>query len=462
MEKIRKTLGLDGGVAGKAGPIPATATDAGGGEQNGDITHLPERPGGYFVQMRHVPVLFPQIAREYHGRLAAAMEDIPVASANRPFDLATYYYIAGIRYVPKSIEYCLRAADAAGSMCDFAAANRYLQMAEHSAQWSEKSREVAVARLLVHCLEARVTARGSHRSDVLNEALKYLKEHPDSPAPLVLAAADLCYVEAHRSRKPELLQDAARLCRQIGEDSPSIPEKARRLHIMALSLPASQRAERIAALGSALHVVEKPADDDPKAMRCRAEIVNSLAKELGKSADSGDRERSRELFETRLKWETQRRLSDPHGRAMALGGLGRLHWFAVPRDADTAQRYFQEALEISEQICDSGAQVKLNSFLGACALEKGQAEEAMKYYSESAKLRGDRVDQWFSGIGLMRCFEALGRMDEFDAEAAILADLLKDEGPPPDCNPLLRQTLQNGPAKTCGPSVKRLRKQLGW
>ena len=226
--------------------------------------------------------------------------------------------------------------------------------------------------------------------------MQYLREHPDAPAALVLAAAELCYVEAHRSRKPELLQDATRLCRQIAESAPSIHEKARALHIMALSLPSSQRAERIAALTSARHVVEKPADDDPKAARCLAQIVNSLAKELGKSADAKDREQSRELFEMRLKWETQRRLNDPHGRAMALGGLGRLHWFADPRPAigcpeyparniDAAEGCFRDALEISEQICDSGAQVKLRSFLGACALEKGQVEDALAHYLVSRK-----------------------------------------------------------------------------
>lgn len=451
VEEIRRSLGLDEGE-----------------KQNGDITHLPERPKGCFAQMSNVPVLFPQLVREYHGRLAAALESVPAASANKVFDLATYYYVAGVRYAPKGVEHCLRAADAAASMCDFAAARRYLQMAERSAQWTEKSREVAVARQLVHCLEARVTAHGSQRFAALCEVLQYLKENPDAPAPLLLAAAELCYAEAHRSRRPDLLQDATRLCRQIADpqpaggrpDAPSIHEKARALHIMALSLPGDQRADRIAALNSALHVVQKPADDDPKAARCLAQIVNSLAKELAKSTDANDRQRARELFETRLKWETQRRLNDPHGRAMALGGLGRLHWFAAPRDIDAAEPYFREALEISEQICDSGAQVKLHSFLGACALEKGQPEDALAHYSLSAKLRGDRVDQWFSGIGLMRCCAALGRIEQCDAEAAKLLDLLTDEGPPPDCKPLLRQALQAGSAGPSGPSMKRLRDRL--
>ena len=141
---------------------------------------------------------------------------------------------------------------------------------------------------------------------------------------------------------------------------------------------------------------------------------------------------------------------------------------------DAGEGYFREALEISEQICDSGAQVKLHSFLGAGALEKGQLEDALVHYLVSAKLRGDKVDQWFSGIGLLRCYAALGQMDQCDSEAAKLLllsardadgarhkDLSADDGVPPDCKPQLRQALQNCSAKPYGPSVKRLREQLG-
>jgi hypothetical protein len=162
-----------------------------------------------------------------------------------------------------------------------------------------------------------------------------------------------------------------------------------------------------------------------------------------------------------LKWEAERRLNDPHGRAMALGGLGRLHWFAAPRDTAVAEGYFREALEVSEQICDSGAQVKLHSFLGGCSLEKGQIEDALAHYTVSAKLRGDTVDQWFSGIGLMRCYAALGQVDRCDAEAEKLLDLPTEGGLPSDCEPLLRHALQECPANSSGAAVKRLRQQLG-
>ena len=142
VEKIRKTLGLDGGGAGNAGPIPATAPIVGGG---------------------FALAAAPQIAREYHGRLAAALEGIPAASANRLFDLATYYYIAGVRYAPKGVDHCLRAADAAASMCDFAAANRYLQMAEHSGSGPKragKSRWLGNSSIALKPASSRAAASG--------------------------------------------------------------------------------------------------------------------------------------------------------------------------------------------------------------------------------------------------------------------------------------------------------------
>ena len=52
-------------------------------------------------------------------------------------------------------------------------------------------------------------------------------------------------------------------------------------------------------------------------------------------------------------------------------------------------------------------------------------------------------------------------MDQCDSEAAKLLDLLADDGVPSDCKPQLRQALQSCSAKPCGPSVKRLREQLG-
>ena len=121
VEKIRKTLGLDGGGAGESYEQRAMSYEPASSKLIAHRSSL------------IAPAAALQIAREYHGRLAAALEGIPAASANRLFDLATYYYIAGVRYAPKGVEHCLRAADAAASMCDFAAANRYLQMAEHSA-----------------------------------------------------------------------------------------------------------------------------------------------------------------------------------------------------------------------------------------------------------------------------------------------------------------------------------------
>ncbi len=249
---------------------------------------------------------------------------------------------------------------------------------------------------------------------------------------------------------------------QVAENATAIDEKARALHIKATSRPGSQRKERIAALTDAKRLVEKASGADPKAARCLAQIVNSLAKELSKSKET--LKQAKGLFQQRRKWEFQRQLNDPHGYAMALGGLGRLKWFASSHNAKTlaaAKCYFAESLKISEQICDRVAQVKLHSFLGGCFLETDGAAEALAHYKDSAKLGGDRVDQWFSGIGLLRCYAKLGQDEEFETEAGKLQQLLNDEGVPADCRDLLRDALQgrSGPRRSA--AVEALLAALG-
>ena len=138
---------------------------------------------------------------------------------------------------------------------------------------------------------------------------------------------------------------------------------------MAVSQPYERRAERIAELRKAYGLLEHAAAEDREASRWFAQIATSLAKELGKGT-ADERSEAKRLFECRLQLDAQRQLDDLRGTAMAVAGLGRLEWYAEPKNVAAAEKHFQRNLEISEAIGDIIAQVKMHSLLGACAWKK--------------------------------------------------------------------------------------------
>jgi hypothetical protein len=141
---------------------------------------------------------------------------------------------------------------------------------------------------------------------------------------------------------------------------------------------------------------------------------------------------------------------------MAYMGLGRLKWFGKPRDITEAEKQFSKALEISASIGDVVCQVKSHSFLGACELERCKFDEALQHYCESDRLLGDHIDQCFSGIGLMRCYQGLGKTAEFDAAAQKFVDLVAKEGVPSDCEKVLQEVVGQCPTQGPSPAVKKL------
>ena len=310
----------------------------------------------------------PQIVREYHARLALALEGSLKTSQNKLHEVANHFHAAGARYAAKGVEYCLAAASASAAGYDFRRAENYLEMAEECAELSAAGPVVEMERQVIRCQEAQVASQGEQRAQAAAAGLAYLKEHPAAPARLVLAVAQLCYDVGHRSREPRWYEDATRLCRQIVAHPASPQEEAEARHIMAVSQPFERRAERIAELRKAYGLLEHATAEDRAASRWFAQIMISLAKELSKGT-AEERSEAKRLFECRLQLETQRQLGDPRGAAMAVAGLGRLEWFTEPKNVAAAEKHFERNLEISEAIGDVIAQVKMHSLLGACALE---------------------------------------------------------------------------------------------
>jgi tetratricopeptide (TPR) repeat protein len=397
----------------------------------------------------------PQIVREYHARLAIALEAGLKTSRGNLYEVANHFYAAGARYAAKGVEYCLEAARDSAASYDFRRAKIYLEMAEECAEFTAAGPLVEMEKQLIRCQEAQVASQGEQRAQAATAGLSYLKEHPGAPARLVLAVAQLCYDVGHRSHEPRWYEDATRLCRQIVAHPTSPQEEADARHIMAVSQPYERREERIAELRKAYGLLEHAPVEDQEASRGFAQIVNSLAKELSKGT-ADERSEAKRLFECRLQLDAQRELGDLRGTAMAVAGLGRLEWYAEAKNVATAEKHFERNLEISEAIGDIIAQVKMHSLLGACALENGDSDQALTHYQRSWELAGDSIDRCFAAVGLLRCYQLQNRPDQFEDMAQQLLGLLEREKIPSDCESQLQAVLKTCPVKSRGEAVRKL------
>jgi tetratricopeptide (TPR) repeat protein len=319
---------------------------------------------------------------------------------------------------------------------------------------------VEMEKQVILCQEARVASQGEARAQAAAEGLAYLKEHPAAPARLVLAVAELCYDVGHRGHDPKWYEDATRLCQQVVAH-PVLPEEAAQArHIMAVSQPYERRGDRIAELRRAYGLLEHAAAEDREASRWFAQIMTSLAKELGKGT-AQERSEAQRLFECRLQMDPQRQLDDVRGTAMAVAGLGRLEWYAQPKNVAAAEQHFARNLELSEAIGDVIAQVKMHSLLGACALEKGDIEPAATHYRRSWELAGDPLDRVFACVGLLRCYQRQSRGEPFQAMLHELCELLRRVTLPAECANPLRAVLESCPAESRSKEVEQLLDLVG-
>jgi tetratricopeptide (TPR) repeat protein/uncharacterized protein (DUF1778 family) len=397
----------------------------------------------------------PQIIREYHARLALALEAARTTSTGGPHEVANHFYAAGARCAAKGVEHCLRAADVSAAGYDFQRAGKYLEMAAECAEFSGDTPAVDVQRQIVACQQAQVTLQGPQRAELAAAGLAYLKGHPAAPSRLVLAVAQLCYDVGHRGHEERWRDDATELCRQIVAHPASPQEEAQARHIMAVSQPPERREERIDGLRQAYALLQHAAAEDCEASRRFAQIVNSLAKELGKGTVA-EQDEARRLFEFRLQLESERQLNDLRGMAMAMAGLGRLQWYREPRNAVEAEPFFRQNLEISEAIGDLTAQVKMHSLLGACALEKAAVEQGLAHYQRSLELAGDPIDRCYAAAGLLNCYQRQQRFDQFEPMARHILDWVGGDKIPPDCSGQLSAVLAKCPGEHYGEAVRQL------
>ncbi len=367
--------------------------------------------GGHGAKQANVP----QIVREYHARLAVALEEAQGTSQVNLYEVAKHYYAAGAAYAGEGVKYCLEAARSAAAVYDFRLAKNYLKMAAERAASSAAGPVVEIEEQIILCRKAQL-AQGPKRAAAAEAAWAYLEKNSAAPPRLVLAVAQLCHDEGQRSRDSKWQEKATQLCRQIVADPPSPQEEAEARHIMAVSQNSDDRGARIAELRKAFQLLDRAPATDREASRSLAQIMNSLAKELRKGTAQEQAE-AKLLFQSRLRMEKERNLGDLRGVATALGGLGRLDWFGAPRDLPAAERYFHESLDMAEAINDTIAQVKMHSLLGACAMERGDHQPALAHYLRSWELARDPIDRCFAAIGLLQYYRRQNCPEPFEATA---------------------------------------------
>ena len=398
----------------------------------------------------------PQIIREYHARLGIVLENALATPAGNLFEVANHFYAAGPRHAAKGVEYCLRAARSAAAGYEFLRAEKYLDMAGECAECAGAGPAVEIERQVILCQEAQVTSRGQRAHSGGGSRTEVLDRPPRRSGPI---GAGGCRAVLRRSGAAATIGNGRKKRSGCADKSPPMPasphEEAQARHIMAVSQPPDRRAERIAELRRAYGLLADSKTEDRDASRSLARIVNSLAEELGKGT-AEDWPEAKRLFEYRLQLDQERQLGDLRGVAMTLAGLGRLEWFNEPKDIASAEKHFQRDLEISEAIGDVVGQVKMHSFLGGCALEKNDLEQAVAHYRRSLELADAPIDQYFASVGLLRCYQRQSRPDPFEATVKRLLELVEREGLSFDGEDQLRAVLETVPAASRSDAVKRL------
>ena len=400
----------------------------------------------------------PQIVREYHARLALALEAPRRLPPGGLYEVANHFYAAGARHAAKGVEYCLRAADASAAGYDFQRARNYLDMAARVRRFFRRPALGGNGATDRRLPRGPGGAAGRQRAEVAAAGIGIPEE---SSRPLRrgwswrLPRCVTTWGTAATSRNG---MTTRRAFASRSSPHPASPqEEAQARHIMAVSQPPERRAERIADLRKAYALLEHAAAEDREASRWFAQIVNSLAKELSKGT-AAERDEARAAV----------RIPSAIGQGAAVGRpprdghghrrIGPAAWYHEPKNTAEAGTHFRQNLEISEAIGDITAQVKMHSLLGACALEKCAAEQALAHYQRSLELAGDLIDRCFAAAGLLRCHQQLKRREQFEDTAQRLLDWVGPERNPGG----LQKSIARGACSLLGGGSQRDGRRSYW
>ena len=374
----------------------------------------------------------PQLIREYHARMAVAIEKNINQSGEAISEIARHYYAAGAKLAQPAIDACIRASAASRASYEFEKAKTFIEMANECATVIGRSLNLDEDLLLIDC--DRVHVEGGNDQDLLGIAdrgIKFLKDHQECSLDVYSAVARSCY-EAARGQgdRRRMLDEAVRIGRLMIDRSTTPVEEAEGLHFIGLCL--DQHEQREIHLRKALDLLVKVTDKDVEAVRLKGRITNSLA-ELMLNGPHERRQESLELFERSLAIRNNPKVGDFPGLARSHGGLGRYWYFKDPPDLAKARYHFQQDLELSERTNDETGLAIMHSLLGGCDKCEKKFDSAVEHYRQSLNYSKPLAIKLFAGAGLLECLCRLEQWEDFDETGRNTLELLKDK-PIPNAN----------------------------
>jgi len=380
----------------------------------------------------------PQMIREYHARVAAAMEKTLSESKNLVFDVATHYYAAGTMWAKQAAEACIRAANISRDVFEFERAMKFIEMAEECVEVADLSMDLSEQKLLIECDMAHV--RGENDIATVQQAVRELTDNPDYSLDTYIAVARLCYEARRHDQK--ICQECIRIGTEVRERADSPLHKAQAYQFIGLGylgligLKPKEECVKEAEnnLREALKCAEQNTDNDIQTSRLLGRIVNSLAEFLSYGSDDNKIE-AEQLFKKSLAIREDTKIGDLPGLARAHGGCGRLALAKKPPDLDKAYDHFKADLDICLQIGDAGGEAMMYSLLGRCDKLKGEnSDRAIDYYYKSWDKSSSLPNKLYAGAGLLECLSRADRIDELHIKGQDILELIQENSQiPGDC-----------------------------
>ena len=363
-----------------------------------------------------------QLIREYHAQLAQHLEEAFERETGDIYSLANQYYLAGPRFAPKAVTYCLLAAEVASSRFMHSLAHEYCEKASEYCPFGEFEEPVARAKARVSCNESHFD--GHERVHAVQVVGDYLAKFGPTDFEMYFLMMRALY-DAGQSERD---QAYFKRCFDYGIDClarfPAPLDQAVAHHFMGISLPRDRGEERRAELEMAKDLVGETWAHDVESARIYSRIINSLADELSFGSDQ-DKALARNLYLQSVEIKQRPEIADTMGLAMSYGGLGRLEFYAASPNYRQAKAYFEQDLLYSEKIGNALGVCKMFSFMGMCDAAEGKWTDAYDNFSQSYDAATSELDRLFALAGLLQSAQELKRNEAVEKHGRQLSATLK-------------------------------------
>jgi Cdc6-like AAA superfamily ATPase len=357
----------------------------------------------------------PQIVREYHVRVASALERDPESAKGRMFDIANHYYAAGAKYTDKAYYHCRKAAHASSSMYDFSKSEAYLDKAEECLGFiSADKNELKEDRIVINCHKAHIT--GENETNAAEAGWNYLEklteDEYEEKLRLLIKVTEACYNVGQKDWFAKTVELANKIIKCSDHNT---IESAEGMHFKGLAMDPSKIEDRLSLFKESYEIVGQLPDSLRK-NRLLARIMTSYGSEMTKPQNSEERKKEGvKLLKQRIKFDEDKNINDLKGKAITLGTLGRYYHYNTD-NIDMAEKYFLEDHHVCKQIGDIEGSSMMKSLLAECCIRKGDNKNAVILYKGSYHYSKTMDDsglgyRLFSHVGLLNAYS---NMDEKD------------------------------------------------